>query len=95
MHQTMHVEHNSHKNMMETEFPIAFLLNTFMDTQRKWSTTEQEAYRVYYSSHQKELLLHQGAEGIICNDHKTTGKISQWKECQQQSKQMGIRTSNI
>ena len=30
------------------EFPIAFLLHTFMDTQRKWSTTEQEAYRVYY-----------------------------------------------
>ena len=23
------------------EFPIAFLLPTFMDTQRKWSTTEQ------------------------------------------------------
>ena len=31
-----------------TEFPIAFLLHTFTETQRKWSTTEQEAYRVYY-----------------------------------------------
>ena len=32
-----------------TEFPIAFLSQTFTDTQRKWSTTEQEAYRVYYA----------------------------------------------
>ena len=36
-------EHNG------TEFSIAFLLHTFMDTQRKWSTTEQEAYGVYYA----------------------------------------------
>ena len=32
-----------------TEFPIAFLLHTFMATQWKWSTTEQEAYSVYYA----------------------------------------------
>ena len=32
-----------------TEFPIAFLLHTFMETQRKWSTTEQEAYGIYYA----------------------------------------------
>ena len=31
------------------EFAIAFLSHTFIDTQRKWSTTEQEAYRVYYA----------------------------------------------
>ena len=31
------------------EFPIAFLSHTFSETQRKWSTTEQEAYRVYYA----------------------------------------------
>ena len=30
------------------EFPIAFLLHTFTETQRKWSTTELEAYGVYY-----------------------------------------------
>ena len=29
-----------------TEFLIAFLLHTFSETQRKWSTTEQEAYGV-------------------------------------------------
>ena len=38
-------EHNG------TEFPIAFLSHTFTETQRKWSTTEQEAYGVYYSPH--------------------------------------------
>ena len=31
------------------EFLVAFLSHTFMETQRKWSTTEQEAYGVYYS----------------------------------------------
>ena len=32
-----------------TEFPLAFLLHIFTETQRKWSTTEQEAYGVYYA----------------------------------------------
>ena len=31
-----------------TELPFFFLSHTFMDTQLKWSTTEQEAYGVYY-----------------------------------------------
>ena len=31
------------------EFPIAILLYTFTDAQRKLSTTKQEAYRVYYT----------------------------------------------
>ena len=34
---------------MEKEFPIAFLSHTFPETQRKWNTTEQEAYGVYYA----------------------------------------------
>ena len=36
-------EHNG------TEFPVAFLLHTFLETQRKWSTTAHEAYEVYYA----------------------------------------------
>ena len=32
-----------------TEFPIAFLLHTFTETQRKWSTTEQAANGIYYA----------------------------------------------
>ena len=39
-----------------TEFPIASLSHTFTDTQWKWSTTEQEVYGVYYTSHKMELL---------------------------------------
>ena len=31
-----------------TEFPITFLSHTFLETQRKRSMTEQEAYGVYY-----------------------------------------------
>ena len=31
------------------EFPIAFLSQTFTETQRKWSTTELEAYSIYYA----------------------------------------------
>ena len=32
-----------------TEFPVAFLSHTFTETQRKWGTTKQEAYGVYYT----------------------------------------------
>ena len=32
-----------------TEFPIASLLHTFTESQWKWSTTEQEAYGIYYA----------------------------------------------
>ena len=31
------------------EFCVAFLLHTFTETQRKWNTAKQEAYRVYYA----------------------------------------------
>ena len=31
------------------EFQVAFLSHTFTETQRKWSTTKQEAYEVYYT----------------------------------------------
>ena len=33
----------------DKEFSIAFLSHTFMETQRKWTTTEQEAFGVYYT----------------------------------------------
>ena len=32
-----------------TKFTIAFLSHTFTEIQMKWSTPEQEAYRVYYA----------------------------------------------
>ena len=51
-------EHNG------TEFPIAFLLHTFLERQRKWSTTEQEAYGVYYTITKWNYYL-QGADIIV------------------------------
>ena len=51
------------------EFPIAFLLHTFTETQRKWSTTKQEAYGVYYTITKWNYYL-QGADIIVKNDHK-------------------------
>ena len=32
-----------------TEFPVVLLSHIFTETQRKWSTTRQEAYGVYYA----------------------------------------------
>ena len=46
------------------EFPIVFLLHTFLDTQRKWSTMEQEAYGVYYAITKWNYYL-QGADIIV------------------------------
>ena len=43
-----------------TEFPVAFLSHTFTETQGKWSTTEQEAYGVYYAITKQNYCL-QGA----------------------------------
>ena len=35
IHLMMHAEHSSHRKHDGTEFPIAFLLHTFTETQRK------------------------------------------------------------
>ena len=74
-------EHNG------TEFPIAFLSQTFSETQRKWSMTEQEAYAVYYAITKWNYYL-QGVHIIVRNDHKPLTKFLSGK-CKQQSKQMG------
>ena len=52
-----------------TEFPVAFLSHTFSETQCKWSTTEQEAFGVYYAITKWNYYL-QGANIIVRNDHK-------------------------
>ena len=49
-----------------TEFPIAFLSHTFTETQRKWSTTKQEAYGVYYMITKWNYYL-QGANITVKN----------------------------
>ena len=57
-----------------TQFPTAFLLHTFLETQRKWSTMEQEAYGVYYAITKWSYYL-QGADIIVQNDHKPLNKF--------------------
>ena len=57
-----------------TEFLIAFLSHTFIETQRKWSTTKQEAYGVYYAITKWNYYL-QGADIIVKNDHKPLAKF--------------------
>ena len=52
-----------------TEFPVAFLLHTFSETQLKWSTTKQEAFGVYYTITKWNYYL-SGANIIVWNDHK-------------------------
>ena len=73
-------EHNG------TKFPVAFLSHTFMETQHKWSTTEQEAFGVYYAITKWNYYL-QGADVIVWNDHKplvqflndkNTNKVNRW-----------------
>ena len=74
-------EHNG------TEFPVAFLSHTFMETQQKWSTTEQEAFGVSYTITKWNYYL-QGADIIVRNDHKplahflnrknTNNKVNRW-----------------
>ena len=52
-----------------TKFLVAFLLHTFTDTQRRWSTPEQEAYGIYFAVKKWNYYL-QGADIIVRNDHK-------------------------
>ena len=70
-----------------TEFPVAFLSHTFMETQWKWSTTEQDAFGIYYSITKWNYYL-RGADIIVRNDHKplayflngknTNNKVNRW-----------------
>ena len=52
-----------------TEFLVAFLSHMFTDTQRRWSTPEQEAYGIYFAVKKWNYYL-QGADIIVRNDHK-------------------------
>ena len=61
-----------------TEFPIAFLSHTFSETQQKWSTTKQEAFRVYYAITKWNYYL-QGANIIVRNDHKPLARFRNGK----------------
>ena len=57
-----------------TEFLVAFLSHTFTDTQRRWSTPEQEAYGIYFAVKKWNYYL-QGADIIVRNDHKPLARF--------------------
>ena len=79
-----------------TEFPIAFLSHMFTETQRKWSTTEQEAYGVYYTITKLSYYL-QGADIIVRNDHKPLAKFLNGKIAKNKVNRWGLEqaTYNI
>ena len=52
-----------------TEFPVAFLSHTFTETQRKWSTTKQEANGAYYAITKWSNYL-QGTDITVKNENK-------------------------
>ena len=58
----------------ETKFPVAFLSHMFTDTQRRWSTPEQEAYGIYFAIKKWNYYL-QGADIIVRNDHKPLARF--------------------
>ena len=79
-----------------TEFPISFLSNTFLETQRKWSTTEEGAYGVYYTITKWNYYL-QGADIIVRNDHKPLTKFLNGKNANNKVNRWGpeLATYNI
>ena len=56
------------------ELPVAFLSHTFADTQWKWSTTELEAYGIYYAVTKWNYYL-QGSDIVVHNAHKPLQKF--------------------
>ena len=79
-----------------TEFPITFLSHTFWETQRKWNTTEQEAYGVYYAVTKWNYYL-QGTDIIVRNDHKPLANFLNGKNANNKVNRWGLElaTYNI
>ena len=67
-----------------------------METQRKWSTTEQEAYGVYYAVTKWNFYL-QGADILVRNDHKPLAKFLNGKNANNKVNRWGLKlaTYNI
>ena len=79
-----------------TEFSSPFLSHTFSETQRKWSTTEQKAYGVYYGITKWNYYL-QGADIIVRNNHKPLTKVLNGKNANNKVNRWGLElaTYNI
>ena len=78
------------------KFPITFLSDTFTETQMKWSTLEQEAYRLYYTFTKWNYYI-QGANIIVCNYHKPLAKFLNGKNANNKVNRWGLElvTYNI
>ena len=72
-----------------TEFPIAILSHIFLEPRRKWSTTVQEAYGVYYAITKWNYYL-QGADIIGQNDHKPLNKFLNGKNANNKVNRWGL-----
>ena len=73
---------------------MAFLSHTFTETQRKWSTTEQEAYGVYYAV-TKWNYYHQGTDIIVRNDHKPLTKFLNGKNANNKVNRWGLELATF
>ena len=62
-----------------TEFQVAFLSHTFTDTQRRWSTPEQEVYNIYFTIKKWNYYL-QGADVIARKEHKPLAQFLNGKK---------------
>ena len=71
------------------KFPISFLSHAFTETQRKWSTPEQEAYGVYYAITKWNYYL-QGANIIVHNDLKPLAKFLNGKKANNKVNRWGL-----
>ena len=76
-----------------TEFPVAFLSHTFTDTQRKWSTPEQEAYGIYFAVKKWNYYL-QGADIIVRNDHKPLAQFLNGKNKNTKINRWGLKLTS-
>ena len=78
------------------EFPITLLSQTFLETQRKWSMTEQKAYGVYNAITKWNYYL-QGADITVRNDHKPLAKFLNGKNTNNKVNRWGLEltTYNI
>ena len=89
------VVHSYPRNMVVWNFLLLFL-HTFLETQRKWSTTEQEAYGAYYTITKWNYYL-QGADIVVRNDHKLLNRFLNWKNANNKVNRWGLElaTYNI
>ena len=84
------------KNMMVQSSQLLFFPIHFLEIKRKWSTTQQEAFAVYYAI-TKWIYYLQGADMTVHNDHKPFTKFLKGKNANHKVNRWGLElaTYNI